>query len=355
MTPDHQRELSLRLRPIAAPRTYDDAFTAPQHAAVLDLIRRHGPWDLILKQHFSSLEEVIATTSGGRPVDANVSLDYFLSPVFRGFFATDGVCLYEEAEPILYEPKFLAWARAYWGARYVRPMKILFNVSGPCRSLDPGHLDSPRFRGMGLSNTPIWLLSVMFKSGLFDRWRIKMAEVITWFYRGTQGGGFTYWPDGPLAAPKRLAPPLWNRAVVTENTAMYHRGESCGPPDRQANPPGLTFDSTFGAAAEAPERWQVESDGRVIARYATDELRLLVHWDAEAYRDLADLTLHLEHRDDLTPDRVFEMLIADLRAKHVAFEVPADPLRDPRFIELLAGTYDVAPSRYPPEAPLYAA
>ena len=354
MSDDHRRELSLRLRPVAQPHVFDDALSSAQHASVLDLIRRHGPWDLILKHHFTSMEEVVAATTGVRPA-ADVSFDHFLSPIFRGFLASDGVCLYEEAERILYEPKFLAWAREYWGAPYVRPMKILFNLSGPMHSADPGHVDSPRFRGMGLYNTRIWLLSVMFKSGLFERWRIKMCEVITWFYRGGEGGGFTYWPDGPLASPKRLASPIWNRAIVTENTAMYHRGESCGPREERANPPGLTFDSTLAAAPDAADRWVIQAGGRAIARYRTDEMRLLVHWDAEAYRDLADLTLHLEHRDDLTPDRVFEMLIADLRAKHVAFEVPADPLRDPRFIELLAGTYDVAPSRYPPEAPLYAA
>jgi hypothetical protein len=91
---------------------------------------------------------------------------------------------------------------------------------------------------MGLVNTPTWLLSVMGKSGLFRPWAIKLAEVIAWFQKDTESGGFTYWPDGPLAAPKRLAPPLWNRGVVTHNTAMVHRGESNGPPG-SANPKGL--------------------------------------------------------------------------------------------------------------------
>ena len=81
----------------------------------------------------------------------------------------------------------------------------------------------------------------MGKSGLFQAWAIKLAEVIVWFQTDTESGGFTYWPEGPLAAPKRLAPPLWNRGVVTHNTAMYHRGESNGPPDQRANPQGLSL------------------------------------------------------------------------------------------------------------------
>ena len=132
----------------------------------------------------------------------------------------------------------MAWAREFWGARYCQPGKILFNVNGPAWNADPGHLDLPRFRGLGLANTPTWLLSVMGKSGLFQAWAIKLAEVIVWFQTDTESGGFTYWPDGPLAAPQRLAPPLWNRGVVTHNTAMYHRGESNGPPEQRANPKG---------------------------------------------------------------------------------------------------------------------
>jgi hypothetical protein len=348
----HRDEISRRLRPIRPPRVVDDVLTDEQLAAVLDLIRRHGPWELIIKHHFSSLEELVATTSGGRPPEPNASLDSFLTPTFRGFLANGGVCLFPEAEPLFYDRRFMAWARDFWGARYCQPMKVLFNVNGPARNADPGHLDSPRFRGMGLVNTPTWLLSVMGKSGLFQPWAIKMAEVIVWFQKDGQGGGFTYWPDGPLAAPKRLAPPLWNRGVVTQNTAMVHRGEANGPRAERANPKGLAFDSTFASDPYDADRWLIRTADAVIARYATDQLRLLVHWDAELYTDLDDLKKHVDHLDDLTPERVFETFVADLRAKGVAFDVPSDPMRDPGFIALLAATYDVPPSSYPSGAPV---
>jgi hypothetical protein len=352
LSAEQRLEISRRLRPVAPPRVVDDVLGPGQLETALDLMRRRGPWDLILKQHFSSLEELIATTSGGRPADPDASLDSFLTPTFRGFFAMGGASLYEEAEPLLYDRKLLRWAREFWGAKYAQPMKILFNVNGPVHNFDPGHLDSPRFRGMVNVNTPTWLLSVMGKSGLFREFEIKMTEVITWFYRGGEGGGFTYWPDGPLAPPRRLVPPLWNRGVVTQNTAMYHRGESNGPPAQRANPPGLAFDSTFGGDPEHPDRWVVRTGDQVIARFVTDELRLLLHWDAEVYWDLDDLKRHVEHRDDLTPDRVFETFVQDLKEKGIEFEVPTDPLHDPRFIELLAATYDVGPSSYPAEAPV---
>jgi hypothetical protein len=352
VSPEHRQEISRRLRPIRPPRVIDGVLEPSQLAAVLDLIRRHGPWDSILKHHFSSLEELIATTSGGAAADADASIVHFLTPTFRGFLADGGVCLHPEAEPIFYDRRFLAWAREHWGARYCQPMKLLFNVNGPAWNHDPGHLDSPRFRGMGLVNTPTWLLSIMGKSGLFQPWAIKMAEVIAWFQKDADGGGFTFWPDGPLAPPARLRPPLWNRGVVTQNTTMYHRGESNGPVAERDNPEGLSFDSTFSADPDDPEGWQIRTGATVIARLATDRLRLLVHWDAELYQDLADLKRHVDHQDDLTPDRVFDTLVMDLRAKGVRFEMPSDPIRDPRFIALLASNYDVGPNAYPPEAPV---
>jgi hypothetical protein len=207
---------------------------------------------------------------------------------------------------------------------------------------------------MGIANTPTWLLGVMGKSGLFQPWAVKLAEVIVWFQQDGEDGGFTYWPDGPLAAPQRLAPPLWNRGVVTHNTAMYHRGESNGPREERANPKGLSFDSTFSGDPADSGRWRIQTGDQVVARYTTDQLRLLVHWDAELYTDLADLKKHVDHLDDLTPEHVFEKFVADLRAKGVAFEIPSDPMHDRAFIGLLAQTYDVGPVSYPAEAPVAA-
>ena len=89
---------------------------------------------------------------------------------------------------------------------------MLFNINGPCANRDPGHLDSPSFRGVRHENAPTWLCSVMGKSGLFQDYLIKMAQVITWFSLD-EASGFTYWPDGPLKAPQRLLPPVYNRGV----------------------------------------------------------------------------------------------------------------------------------------------
>lgn len=117
--------------------------------------------------------------------------------------------LYPELHDVFYNEQFLEMAKSYWGgAEYAKPEMMLFNINGPCANRDPGHLDSPSFRGVRHENAPpTWLCSVMGKSGLFTDYLIKMAQVITWFSHD-EGSGFTYWPEGPpLKEPRRWCPP----------------------------------------------------------------------------------------------------------------------------------------------------
>ena len=123
----------------------------------------------------------MATMSGAFPEGFTPSLDLFLTPTFRGYLANYGAVLYPELHDVFYNEEFLNRAKAYWSAEYAKPELMLFNINGPCANRDPGHLDSPSFRGVRHENAPTWLCSVMGKSGLFQDYLIKMAQVITWF------------------------------------------------------------------------------------------------------------------------------------------------------------------------------
>lgn len=339
------------IRPVAPPQIIDSAYSEDQHARMLAKVRDMGPLKLILAQHFASADEVIATLSGGFPAGVEPTFDMFLTANFRGYFARYGACLYPELEDCFLNSKFLNLARGYWGAQYAVPENMLFNINGPCSSHDPAHLDATEFRGINQKNSPIWLMNTMTKSGLFNRWRAKKAQVISWFYKGAIGGGFTYWPNGPQAEPQRVAAPMWNRAVVVENEMMYHRGEPNGPVD-QRMPKGLAFESLFEADPAVADGWRLRTGDTVIQTVPAQEMRFLVHWSAQVYKDLDDLRTVMEHSDDLTHDQVFDMLIADMRTRGLTFEMPTNPLRDTTFIRLLTSVYDTGtPRLYPPEAP----
>lgn len=351
MNQTRREELSRILRPVSPPLEIRNVYTDAQRERMLDIVRGEGPWKLIIAQHFASAEELIATMSGGFPEGVKPSLDMFLTATFRGFLANYSTCLYPGIGDIFYNDVFLDYAKSYWNAKYAKPQMMLFNINGPAANTDPGHLDSPSFRGIRYENSPTWLCSVMGKSGLFRDYLIKMAQVITWFSR-CPTSGFTYWPDGPLAAPKRLQPPVYNRGVVVQNEMMMHRGEANGPPE-QRRPADLDFDTVFHGDPSSRDHWLLTTRDKVIARHTTDELRFLVHWSAEVFEDYAELKKNMDGTDDLTCERVFDTLIADVRSKGIDIATPSDPLHDPVFIRTLNAAYDIgAPAAYPPEAPV---
>lgn len=336
-------------RPVAPPQVIEEAFTADQHQRMLEVVRGKGPWSLILAQHFNSPEEVIATTSGSIPEGFKPTWNMFLSPVFRGYFAEGHTSVHPEIEDCFYNQKFLDLVRGYWKAEYARPESMLFNIQGPCRGSQTPHVDGTRFRGLTFQTTPIWLANIMVKTGLFERWRAKKAQVISWYYKGKVGGGFNYWPDGLQAAPQQIKAPMWGRAVVVENEMMYHTAEASGPAALR-DPKGLAINSLMSADPEDPTGWQITTDGQVIQKVPEEEFRLLVHWGADIFSDYADLKRTLDHSDDIGHDQIFDMLIADLRARGITFEVPTDPLTDKDFIALLTRTYDPGtPAMFPPE------
>lgn len=350
-----RKELSDLLRPVAPPRELHDVYTEDQRERLLDVVRRHGPWKLIIAQHFASADELLATMSGSFPPGMTPSLDMFLTPTFRGFYANYSATLHPEIEDCFYNARFLELAKSYWGAQYAKPQMMLFNVNGPSGNTDPGHLDSPSFRGIRYENSPTWLCSVMGKSGLFKDYLIKMAQVITWFSRDPLSG-FTYWPDGPLMPPQRLASPIWNRGVVVQNEMMFHRGEANGALDQQ-RPTGLDFNTCFSADPADRDHWLLKTGDRVIARHHTSELRFLVHWSAEVFEDFTELKKNMEGTHDLTHEQAINMLIDDVRAKGIEIKTPSDPLHDSEFIRTLNAAYDIGgPGSYPecaPVTPLY--
>ncbi|MFZ1164198.1 hypothetical protein [Mycobacterium sp.] len=351
LTDERRMELSDVLRPVAPPLEIDNVYSGDQRKRLLDVVRTSGPWKLIIAQHFASADELIATMSGAFPEGFTPSLDLFLTPTFRGYLANYGAVLYPQLHDCFYNAQFLELAKGYWNAKYAKPQLMLFNINGPCANRDPGHLDSPSFRGVRHENAPTWLTSVMGKSGLFQDYLIKMAQVITWFSLDG-GSGFTYWPDGPLRAPRRVLPPINNRGVVVQNEMMLHRGEANGPLGQQI-PAGLAFETVFTGDPDDRNYWLLKTGDEVVARHHTKELRLLVHWSAEVFTDHAELRKNMEGSDDLTIEQAIDTMVKDVNAQGIKLAMPDDPLHDPEFIRTLNAAYDLGgPTTYPEGAPI---
>lgn len=336
-------------RPVAPPKIFEGAYSEDQHRRMLEVVRKKGPWQLILAHHFKSAEELVATVSGGMPEGVKPTMDMFLTPVFRGYFTHNGVSLYPEIEDCFYNPKFLNLVRAYWQAEYAEPELMLFNIQGPCADGGSPHVDGTQFRGLNHESCPVWLANTMVKTGLFKRWQAKKAQVIAWYYKGRIGGGFTYWPDGPHEQPQQIQAPMWGRAVVVENEMMYHSAQSNGPAAMR-KPEGLALNSLMEADPEVEGGWRLTTDGKVIQQVPEEEFRFLVHWSANIYKDYEELKVAKDHTDDINIEQVFDIIFADLKKRGVKFEMPSDPLTDQEFIALLTQVYDPGrPLHFPPE------
>ena len=327
------------LTPVAPPRILEPVYTDEQYDRMLAVVKREGPWGTIISHHFETVDEVIATVSGVIPPDHGLTLDDIAGPHFRGFFAKNSVCFYPELNDIFYNSDFLAEVKSYWNVEYAKPTLMLFNICGPHNTGLAPHLDAVTFRGVRIENTPVWLQNIMGKSGLFTDYLVKMAQIITWWYRG-EPGGFTYWPDGPFEPPQVLHAPMWNRGVVVQNEMMYHRGDPVGPPEDRAIE-GLKNRSVFGYDT-ADDSWVVTTDTEVIRRYQPEQIRFLVHWNAEMYADMDEVKKVMDHTDDLTHDRTVDTLLADMRSRGVKVAEPSDPFHDVEFIQALMHTYDVS-------------
>jgi hypothetical protein len=337
------------MTPVRPPQFLSDIFTDDENARLFNVLRTRGPWRLIAGIYFKSAAELQAVS--GNPANVGeLDLSDYLTPAFRGFFGNNGTVYEESVHDIFYSRKLLDLVKGLHGAQFGAPYLFQFNIQGPSPGYDGGHFDGRSWRGMDPTNTPAWLMSVMAKSGLFDAWEVKAGQVISYYYDCDIDGGFTYWPDGPDRAPARFAPPFWNSGLLTDNQRMFHRGEACGPRDRRSVPAGMALDALL--AAEGESGWKVTVSDRDVAHYAAEDMRILFHYSAHVFADMADLKRYHDHSDDLTPDRAFEMMIGDLRQRGEVIETPSDPMNDATFVAALTRGYAMTPRHFPPEAPL---
>ena len=75
----------------------------------------------------------------------------------------------------------------------------MVNVMGPMAA-GYRHADLPTYRGIP-HQTPLWFPMVMGVSGLFERWAVRVAGALTWFYDGADGE-YEYWPQASTSPPR---------------------------------------------------------------------------------------------------------------------------------------------------------
>jgi hypothetical protein len=299
------------------------------------LCREHGPYAhvLMLREFAASLDAYRDAARRRTPdaVGVLVGDELMTMPIYRGDWVSSRIVHVAGVEAVLDNERLIDAAGHVFDAQVVRPLIVYANLTAPMPQ-NRKHTDVPTFRGVERSEYPAWVVSAMAASGLFERWRVKIATAVAWYYDGPNGG-FSYWPDGADAPEVTIEPPS-NTAVVGDNDFMYHRVETVGDGAIAMVPIDslLAYDGT-------DDRWRITKGDRAFGDFAPDAIRISISWKAECFHDADDARTFDEHLDDITFEQVLAIWRADCDERGIALPDVSDPLGDPAFAAAIHGAY----------------
>jgi hypothetical protein len=287
----------------------DAVFDDPD--ALLELIACRAPFQTTGKLHNLGATMGMAATA----------------PWFKGYLD----------DPVFLEnPRWIAAAREAFSAEIVRPFACMVNLN-LATPLGVPHLDLPQFRGFKAPDAPVWLLLNMSNSGLFHDWMVPFASGLIWFNKASTGG-FEYWPDGLDAPSVTERAPAWNRGVMSDNEFMWHRMEAIGSPEEQSRV--RAFMRCDNLLHHMPDGgWQMRDGDEVLMDFAPGAMRISVLWKAQVFTDERHLASFEDERLNLTLGQVVDGYRGDLARRGVTTRVPADPLADEEWRDLLQRVY----------------
>lgn len=219
--------------------------------------------------------------------------------------------------PFLHNEAFMEAARKLYDRPIVEPAIVFANLHTP--GMEHGvHTDVPEFRGCNRTKDPEFLMVVMHHSGLFDRWRMPIATLVSWWSH-CEGGDFVYYAQG-ADGPPATVPAKFNTAILTDTDTVFHGVDQVASDSIAMDPiaPGMHLDYTGDG------HWEVRSGDDAIARYRWNQVRFSVSWKAYCFADEAEHRMVHEHTDDLTRAQIIDILVADLRKRgRLGSEIPA--------------------------------
>jgi hypothetical protein len=137
--------------------------------------------------------------------------------------------------------------------------------------------------------------------------------------------------NGPMRSER---PPLTNQALVADNDRMYHRIGWIGDYSVPTIPTiarEAQIEHTLGNS------WTISCGSRVIKRYSAEQIRISILWKARVATggggDDAD------ENSSLTPERIVELFVRDLRSRSIRIPTPESPLSDQTWLNLIHSTY----------------
>jgi hypothetical protein len=259
-----------------------------------------------------------------------------LEPWFRTTWAADVNPLDDSIQALIDDPLFIEGAGKLFEAKIIRPQALVVNVMGPMAA-GYRHVDLPTYRGIP-PKTPLWFPMVMGVSGLFERWAVRVAGALTWFYDGTDGE-YEYWPQGIDHPSDAERGPFGNVALFGDNDLMFHQVGAIGDSQRLKDQIKLSVQSEIRPSDEG---WEITDGTSVIGTLSNDQVRISLLWRAITFRDEHEAHAYDQHEDDLDGETAISRFCDDLTERGIAFTSPQDPFNDEAWSTLLTQTYLVS-------------
>ncbi|MGO9158497.1 hypothetical protein [Mycobacterium sp.] len=179
-----------------------------------------------------------------------------LDPWFRTTWAADTNPLDASIQAPIDDPLFNEGAGKLFGAKIIQALVV--NVMGPMAA-GYRHVDLPTYRGIS-PKTPLWFPKVMGVSGLFERWAVRVAGALSWFYDGTDGE-YEYSPRGIDHPSECERGPFGNVALFGDNDLMFHQVGAIGDAQHFQDQIKLTVQSEI---RPGDRRWEITDGTSVI-------------------------------------------------------------------------------------------
>lgn len=259
-----------------------------------------------------------------------------LEPWFRTTWAAGPNPLDESIQELIDDQRFIEGAGNLFGAKVIRPQALVVNVMGPMAA-GYRHVDLPTYRGIS-PRTPLWFPMVMGVSGLFERWAVRVAGALTWFYDGADGE-YEYWPRGIDQPSESERGPFGNVALFGDNDLMFHQIGAIGDAQHFKDQIKLTVRSEIRPGDDG---WEITDGTSVIGTLPNDQVRISLLWRAITFRDEREAHVYDAHEDDLDIETAISRFCDDLTERGIDFTPPQDPFNDQAWSTLLTQTYLVS-------------
>ena len=299
---------------------------------------------ILLRDVIENIDDVVRLLERNAPYTplggwyrVGANLDAATSPMW---FQNDWVhadLRVEGSELFMSHERVAQAARDFYGAELIVPHSLYVNLMAALEKSGPAHTDNPRFHGRDRSNTPMWLLRAMLWSGLFDRWSIVQPSSI-WGMNDVEGGGLTYWPDGPDKPSQQHIEAMANTALVGDNHGMFHQVGPVGPFDQGTRL--VTPRAELAPAADGSSEWAVIDRGEVRYQAPLEQYRVSVLWKADVYRN--EEKRRQQMADTLSIPDVARIFERDLEAKGADLRFDLDQIEDPGLISAVNAVYPEA-------------